>query len=86
MSTAYGPGADWSNAIKTWFDEYKYYSYGGPVNSQNGHYTQLVWADSEFVGCGYTYYETNENFKYQKLYACNYGPAGNYVGQTPYKT
>ncbi|KAJ8971039.1 hypothetical protein NQ314_000917 [Rhamnusium bicolor] len=41
MSTAFSKGADWSSAIKSWSDEYKFYKYGGPINSKNGHYTQV---------------------------------------------
>lgn len=34
-----------------------------------GHYTQMVWATSNNVGCGYNYCGGDE------LYVCNYGPA-----------
>ncbi|CAH1975327.1 unnamed protein product [Acanthoscelides obtectus] len=75
MSTANSKGADWGAAVRSWSNEAKYYKYGGPVTSQNGHFTQMIWADSEFIGCGYTHYLSNDaKWKYKKLYVCNYGP------------
>ncbi|XP_066150059.1 CRISP/Allergen/PR-1-like [Euwallacea fornicatus] len=87
-STAPSSGANWSSAIQTWFNEYEDYKFGRCCESgskMTGHYTQVVWANTEYVGCGFTYYETNEIFKYHKLYVCNYGPAGNFIGQLPYQ-
>ncbi|KAL1505675.1 hypothetical protein ABEB36_005181 [Hypothenemus hampei] len=88
-STAASKEVNWRAAIQSWFDEYKDYKYGKCCSSgskMTGHYTQVVWAETEYVGCGYTYFNTNEAFMYQKLYVCNYGPAGNYVGRVPYQT
>ncbi|XP_018561493.1 venom allergen 3-like [Anoplophora glabripennis] len=85
-STAHQPGANWAKAIQDWFNEYPYYKYGDrSTNHQNGHYTQVVWADTEYVGCGYTLCK-GTSWPYEKIYTCNYGPAGNYVGQLPYRT
>lgn len=41
-------------ALKTWFLEYKNFTYGKPVNNLKavGHYTQMVWATSHKIGCG----------------------------------
>ncbi|KAK9882206.1 hypothetical protein WA026_019718 [Henosepilachna vigintioctopunctata] len=86
MSTGYGTGANWNEAIQSWFDEHKIYRFGSGFSSGTGHYTQMVWADTDNVGCGYAYYAKYGGFKYQKLYVCNYGPGGNYVGQNPYRT
>ena len=48
-----------------------------------GHYTQLVWAETNRVGCGFTSYSTdNRRINY---YVCNYGPAGNFAGKEVYK-
>lgn len=33
---------------------------------------QLVWGDTNLVGCGFTYYQDPK--LYSKLYVCNYGP------------
>ncbi|XP_049273421.1 CRISP/Allergen/PR-1-like [Rhipicephalus sanguineus] len=45
-----------------------------------GHFTQLIWADTQFVGCGYSYYTLDGvegGKKYQGFYVCNYAPTGN---------
>lgn len=47
-----------------------------------GHYTQLIWRNTERVGCGYSMCEA-DGFTYE-VWVCNYDPPGNYVGQTPY--
>jgi Cysteine-rich secretory protein family len=42
-------------AIKTWFLEKHNFTYGSPKNNlfEVGHYTQMVWAASHKVGCGF---------------------------------
>jgi len=47
-----------------------------------GHYSQVVWADSYAVGCGITKCSSGLS----PIYACNYGPPGNYIGSAMYKT
>ncbi len=47
-----------------------------------GHYTQMVWRDTRFVGCGMTACQTN-NF-HAIIWVCNYDPYGNIVGQYPF--
>jgi len=39
------------------------------------HYTQVVWAETEEVGCGLTYYKENGSFN--QLVVCNYATTGN---------
>ena len=77
-------GADWDSAVMSWFNEYKDYHYPDSSSDNTGHYTQVVWADTEVVGCGYAAYVTNEDWK-NKFYVCNYGPGGNWAGQAPYE-
>ncbi|EEZ98166.1 Venom allergen 3-like Protein [Tribolium castaneum] len=77
-STAPEKGFNATSAVYSWFNEHKLYKYPG-YSKESGHYTQVIWADTKYVGCGYTYYKTKkEKFKYHKLFVCNYGPA--YVG------
>lgn len=46
---------------------------------QTGHFTQLVWAETKYVGCGASQY-------HNKLYVvCNYATAGNILGKASYK-
>ena len=40
-----------------------------------GHYTQVLWANTYKVGCGYTSAGGT---------VCNYSPGGNYIGQAPF--
>lgn len=53
-------------------------------NIQNvGHYTQLVWANSNKIGCGKIIYQDGRWNKYYMV--CNYGPAGNYINSPIYQ-
>jgi hypothetical protein len=76
-----------------WIDERQVWTYGGATCSNAavcgscaptstitscGHYTQVVWANSLFVGCGYKKCGTLE------IYNCWYGPGGNIRGQGPF--
>ncbi|XP_030767322.1 CRISP/Allergen/PR-1-like, partial [Sitophilus oryzae] len=82
-STAAGGPSDWNAAITGWFSEYKSYKYDKCCAGfeKTGHYTQVVWADTRYVGCGYTYYyEAGTQYPYKKFYTCNYGPGGNIAG------
>uniref|UniRef100_G3CJR9 Salivary antigen-5 n=1 Tax=Dipetalogaster maximus TaxID=72496 RepID=VA5_DIPMA len=68
--------------VKDWFDEVKDYSFGSGFSSGTGHYTQIVWANTSKVGCGYSYYK--EGTWYAGYLVCNYKPPGNWYGQDPY--
>jgi len=72
----------WTNSKKgsTYVDRYK-----NRVAAQIGHYTQIVWATTARIGCGYAKCGAGVG----NHYVCNYGPAGNGPhkrGVTPYKT
>lgn len=47
-----------------------------------GHYTQVVWRGTRFVGCGYSTCRS-DGYTFE-VWVCNYDPPGNYIGQTPY--
>lgn len=79
-----GPG--WGltgvNAIEWFISEKQWYHHddntcSAPQGQACGHFTQVVWKNSQYVGCGEA---IANNFKY---YVCNYYPAGN-NGQRPY--
>ncbi|KAL5285148.1 crispld1 family protein [Megaselia abdita] len=74
---------DFPSRIQAWFNEVRKYSFGDPWAPYTGHYSQLVWGDTDLVGCGFAYYK--DKSKYNKLYVCNYGPGGNVVGEKPYE-
>lgn len=85
----YGENLYWSSrstveaatAIKAWYDEKQYYTYAtNSCSNVCGHYTQVVWKDSTKLGCYAATCPNNGGV----IFACNYTPAGNYVGQKPY--
>ncbi|XP_021188834.3 venom allergen 5 [Helicoverpa armigera] len=79
------------SAIQSWFSENVNFTFGPlqPSDFDNskdydiGHYTQMVWANSNYLGCA-----ISQQFEkgWNKFFvACNYGPGGNYLGKKPYK-
>jgi len=56
--------------------------HGGPVTMDNlqlvGHYTQMVWRGTTFVGCALARGNGSD------ILVCRYGPAGNLIGVRPY--
>ncbi|KAF2358669.1 CAP domain [Trinorchestia longiramus] len=86
-----GVEPDFLTQVEAWFMEVDQHGFSkGAVDpfkfsKPTGHYTQLVWADTYLVGCGYTYYHDAAGNGYTKLYVCNYGPGGNVVGASMYK-
>jgi hypothetical protein len=84
------------SGIEYWYKEYEYYTYG-PIGGdgvcqsgqQCGHYTQLIWGKTRYVGCGYTKCPSVKNlasFSNAIIFGCNYYFAGNYVDEYPYET
>ena len=40
------------NALDMWYRESKWYNYGsGSFSPSTGHFTQMVWANSQYLGC-----------------------------------
>ncbi|XP_075744607.1 venom allergen 5-like [Rhipicephalus microplus] len=85
-------GNDIEKAVKSWFNEYRHYppmavtkfseNAVGPV----GHFTQVVWANTEFVGCGAARFRKNNGRGgATNLYVCNYADAGNHAGKPVYQ-
>lgn len=76
--------SDFPDAIYKWFNEYKFFNFGGIGRGKTGHYTQMLWAETNLIGCGFAfYYDPSKG--YTKNYVCNYGPGGNVLGQPPYE-
>ncbi|KAJ8727623.1 hypothetical protein PYW07_001742 [Mythimna separata] len=77
------------SVLKSWFSEHVNYTFG-PLKRSDfqkeyhiGHYTQMVWSNSVYVGCGIS---KTTNSRMNKFFTvCNYGPGGNYMGEKPYK-
>lgn len=62
-------------AVELWFNEYKIYTFGQSFSRATAHYSQWVWADTNLIGCGFSYYFDKRTNYYVKYYVCNYGPA-----------
>lgn len=79
---------NWTTAVQVWYDEVKNFnnSHISPFQftSNTGHYSQVVWANTYTVGCGFTAFSGSDGW-YNKYYVCNYGPGGNYIGAEMYK-
>ena len=68
-------------ALSSWASEVEYYDYDTNTCSYVcGHYTQLVWATSEKLGCGIS---SCPGLSYGNGIVCNYSPGGNSGGR-PY--
>ncbi|KAK8766824.1 hypothetical protein V5799_006397 [Amblyomma americanum] len=78
---------DWPGRIKEWFMEYDDYPSEQRLEfrplptskSMIGHFTQLVWAKTSYVGCGFVEYSIIRavNLTHMQLYVCNYAVTGN---------
>ncbi len=68
--------------VKAWADEEKFYNYQTnqcQAGQDCGHYTQMVWRESQQVGCAIAVCADKS-----QIWACNYHPRGNYIGEKPY--
>jgi pathogenesis-related protein 1 len=82
----WGPGGwPWSgvDAVNLWVAEREFYDYNsntcsGPYGC--GHYTQVVWRDTTYIGCARVECDNNLGV----FITCNYWPPGNWEGQWPY--
>lgn len=65
-------------AIETWYLEKKDFKYGQKGNDLHviGHYTQMVWATTHFVGCAINECHRfgNNSSRTYFVYVCNYCP------------
>ncbi|KFM70245.1 Venom allergen 5, partial [Stegodyphus mimosarum] len=79
--------ADWHWMIKKLYDEVSLFnkkylkSYSG--GKAFGHFSQIIWATTYKIGCGWVLYK--EGMWYNSYFVCNYGPAGNMNGVEVYK-
>ena len=68
--------------VKAWADEEEFYNYQTnqcQAGQDCGHYTQMVWRESQQVGCAIAVCADKS-----QVWACNYHPRGNYIGERPY--
>ncbi|MEN0063613.1 MAG: CAP domain-containing protein [Myxococcota bacterium] len=73
-------------AVDSWAAEDAWYDYDtNSCSNVCGHYTQIVWRDTQRVGCGFADCPVIEGTNFGGRYwVCNYDPPGNFVGQRPY--
>eukprot|EP00249_Psilotum_nudum_P036157 c6457_g2_i1 orf=194-709(+) len=80
----WGTGKAWTpvDAVSVWVNERAWYNYHRNTCTYYdacGHYTQIVWRTSRFVGCARVTCGDGDVFM-----TCNYYPPGNYIGERPY--
>lgn len=67
------------NTVEKWYSEESAYDYNNPGYKKGiGHFTQLVWKNSENLGCNVGC--KSNNYCYV---TCNYYPAGNNINSFP---
>jgi pathogenesis-related protein 1 len=68
-----------NDVVDSWGSEKDDYNHANnSCSGVCGHYTQIVWASTQYVGCGMV---TCDGFD---IWVCQYNPPGNYVGEKPY--
>jgi uncharacterized protein YkwD len=78
-----------STVVNAWKSEAARYDYATNTCSSGtcAHYTQVVWRDSQKLGCAQKTCTTNspfQNYPTWYFWVCFYSPAGNVNGQKPY--
>lgn len=79
----WGATATPTRVVAAWAAEKSAYNYATntcAAGSVCGHYTQIVWRNTTQIGCAQATCPANQ----QQVWACQYNPPGNYVGQKPY--
>ncbi|KAM4833469.1 cysteine-rich secretory protein LCCL domain-containing 2 [Thomomys bottae] len=87
--------------VQSWYDEVKDYTYPYPhecnpwcpercSGAMCTHYTQIVWATTNKIGCAVNTCRTinvwGDVWENAVYLVCNYSPKGNWIGEAPYKT
>ena len=74
-----GATASPSEVVGSWASEAREYDLrSNTCSGVCGHYTQIVLAETQAVGCAFA---ANRQ---QEVWVCNYDPPGNFVGHRPY--
>ena len=69
-------------AVQLWAAEKANYTYAtNACSGVCGHYTQIVWRTTLKVGCAL---QNCPGLQYPSTIVCDYGPGGNFNGQSPY--
>ncbi|CAH1407375.1 unnamed protein product [Nezara viridula] len=72
--------------VELWYDEVERYDpEGEPLQDGTRDFTQMVWANTKYIGCGISVYQDPEDEEiYKTLLVCYYRPAGNIKGEKLY--
>ena len=70
----------WSQVLNSWWNEITEFRYNRPsemVFSRVGHFTQMAWANSAKVGCGWATCTNPDMMRFSggRYFVCNYGSA-----------
>ena len=82
----------WVDACKSWYSEIDFFRQNPTRPSSSyldtGHFTQMIWAKTQYVGCGFIVHEGygGGNRYDSAYYVCNYGPAGNWLNKNVYSS
>ena len=85
-----GENLSWSNyaakpknVVGDWCSEKKYYREGMKISAggigRYGHYTQVVWPVTKYIGCGRARCKNGE-----EVWVCRYSPVGNVLKEKAY--
>ncbi|XP_017886304.1 venom allergen 3-like [Ceratina calcarata] len=84
-------GIRFEQLVQSWYDEVKDFDRNqisqltGENFGQVAHYTQIVWANTDRIGCGKIEYNMPHS-PWTTLYlVCNYGPGGNIIDEPIYE-
>ena len=66
-----------TTGITNWYNEYPDYVFGNGYQSGTGHFTQVVWAKTLYVGCAWVTNCKSIN-GWQNTFICDYFPPGNF--------
>lgn len=76
LAAATAGSLDHQGVVDMWYREIDQYDFArGGFTMATGHFTQVVWAGSQRLGCGLS------SCGGMQTWVCNYDPPGNYGGQ-----
>ena len=90
-NSPYGENIYWTSGsstptevVDTWASEEKYYNhkntvYRSGVGRKTGHYSQIIWRETEAVGCAMQRCQHGG-----EIWVCSYSPYGNVIGSKAY--
>merc|ERR1712060_832773 len=86
----YNVNPEIGDAVQSWYSEVTNPGFSSAninpfvFNHGTGHYTAVVWAETDRVGCGRVYYEDTDGW-FKHLVICNYAIAANLEGGVMYE-